>query len=202
MKCRLLYINANTKTVGLSLQENVVLNKATSFGNWSIGDIIEDAVVMRVDQGMGLLMRLSDNSLGFAHVSTSTNGHFLWRTVHTLTLVWTSLQRTLSFLHKGGRCGEVQLYSELSWVEAREQVLLCCPSLWFSSFSFFSFFLINKKKVCVYYVKLLPRVHALTQHLAVWEWSFARFYPRTSLLYSFYGAYSRHKTAHNLDCMF
>ena len=87
MKCRLLYINVNTKTVGLSLQENVVLNKATSFGNWSIGDIIEDAVVMRVDQGMGLLMRLSDNSLGFAHVSTSTNGHFLWRTVHTLTLV-------------------------------------------------------------------------------------------------------------------
>ncbi|CAH3149742.1 unnamed protein product, partial [Porites evermanni] len=69
VKCRLLYINANTKTVGLSLQENVVLNKATSFGNWSIGDIIEDAVVMRVDQGMGLLMRLSDNSLGFAHIS-------------------------------------------------------------------------------------------------------------------------------------
>ena len=70
VKCRLLYINANTKTVGLSLQENVLLNKATSFGNWSIGDIIEDAGVMRVDQGMGLLMKLSDNSLGFAHVST------------------------------------------------------------------------------------------------------------------------------------
>lgn len=86
MKCRLLYINANTKTVGLSLQENVVLNKATSFGNWSIGDIIEDAVVIRVDQGMGLLMRLSDNSLGFAHVSTSTNGHFRGSTIFRIIL--------------------------------------------------------------------------------------------------------------------
>ena len=64
-----MYINANTKTVGLSLQENVVVNTATSFGDWSIGDVIEDAAVTRVDQGMGLLTRLSDNSLGFTHVS-------------------------------------------------------------------------------------------------------------------------------------
>ena len=69
VKCRLLYINTNTKTVGLSLQENVVLNKATSFGDWSVGDIIDDATVTRVDQGLGLFMRLSDATLGFTHVS-------------------------------------------------------------------------------------------------------------------------------------
>ena len=64
-----MYVNANTKTVGLSLQENVVVNRATCFGDWSIGDVIEEATVTRVDQGMGLLTRLSDNCLGFTHVS-------------------------------------------------------------------------------------------------------------------------------------
>ena len=62
-------MNVNTKTVGLSLQENVVLNKATSFHHWSIGDVIDDAAVVRVDQGLGLLLRLSDGIRGFTHVS-------------------------------------------------------------------------------------------------------------------------------------
>ena len=69
VKCRLLYINTNTKTVGLSLQQNALLNKAASFGDWSVGDIIDDAAVTRVDQGLGLLMRLSDGIPGFTHVS-------------------------------------------------------------------------------------------------------------------------------------
>jgi len=75
VKCRLLYINTNTKTVGLSLQENVVLNKATSFGDWSVGDIIDDATVTRVDQGLGLFMRLSDATLGFTHISRVSDEH-------------------------------------------------------------------------------------------------------------------------------
>lgn len=62
-------MNANTKTVGLSLQENTVLNKAASFDRWSVGDVIDDAAVTRVDQGLGLLLRLSDGNLGFTHVS-------------------------------------------------------------------------------------------------------------------------------------
>ena len=69
LKCRLLYVNANTKTVGLSLQESVVQNKATSFGDFSVGDIIDDATVTRVDQGLGLLIKLSNSILGFTHVS-------------------------------------------------------------------------------------------------------------------------------------
>lgn len=62
-------MNVNTKTVGLSLQENVISNEAASFGHWSVGDIVDDAAVIRVDQGLGLLLRLSDGILGFTHVS-------------------------------------------------------------------------------------------------------------------------------------
>ena len=69
MKCRLLYVNANTKTVGLSLQQTVVLNKATTFGHLSVGDVVDDAAVVRVDQGLGLILSLSDGILGFTHVS-------------------------------------------------------------------------------------------------------------------------------------
>lgn len=62
-------MNVNTKTVGLSLQENVISNEAASFGHWSVGDVVDDAAVTRVDQGLGLLLRLSDGILGFTHVS-------------------------------------------------------------------------------------------------------------------------------------
>ena len=62
-------MNANTKTVGLSLQQTVVLNKATTFGHLSVGDVIDDAAVVRVDQGLGLILSLSDGILGFTHVS-------------------------------------------------------------------------------------------------------------------------------------
>ncbi|KAL9983734.1 hypothetical protein ACROYT_G005955 [Oculina patagonica] len=75
VKCRLLYMNVNTKTVGLSLQENVVLNKAASFGHWSVGDVIDDAAVVRVDQGLGLVLRLSDGILGFTHISRVSDEH-------------------------------------------------------------------------------------------------------------------------------
>jgi len=55
--------------VGLSLQEKVISNEAASFGHWSVGDVVDDATVIRVDQGLGLLLRLSDDILGFTHVS-------------------------------------------------------------------------------------------------------------------------------------
>lgn len=70
-------MNVNTKTVGLSLQENVVVNKAMSFHCWSIGDVIDDAAVVRVDQGLGLLLRLSDGILGFTHVSLFSEADIL-----------------------------------------------------------------------------------------------------------------------------
>lgn len=63
-------MNANTKTAGLSLQENVISNEAASFSDWSVGDVVDDAAVSRVDQGLGLLLKLSDGILGFTHVSS------------------------------------------------------------------------------------------------------------------------------------
>ena len=62
-------MNANTKTVGLSLQKNVISNEAASFSHWSVGDVVDDAAVSRVDQGLGLLLKLSDGIRGFTHVS-------------------------------------------------------------------------------------------------------------------------------------
>ena len=62
-------MNVNTKTVGLSLQENVISNEAAAFGHWSVGDVVDDAAVIRVDQGLGLLLRLSHGIFGFTHVS-------------------------------------------------------------------------------------------------------------------------------------
>ena len=41
------------------------------------------------------------------------NNHFFWRTVHTFTLVSTSLQRPLFFCPQGGCCREVQLCIKL-----------------------------------------------------------------------------------------
>ena len=69
VKCRILYVNANKKTVGVSLQETTVLHKTATFGHWSVGDVIDDATVFRVDQKMGLFLNLSDGILGFTHVS-------------------------------------------------------------------------------------------------------------------------------------
>ena len=68
-KCRLLYINANTKMAGLSLQGNIIQNQATDFGDFSVGDVVDDVTVIRVDQGLGLLMKLSESVVGFTHVS-------------------------------------------------------------------------------------------------------------------------------------
>ena len=69
-KCRLLFIDTNTKTAGVSLREDIIHNRGTEFGDYAIGDIIDDATVVRVDDRLGLLMELSEGVLGFTHVST------------------------------------------------------------------------------------------------------------------------------------
>nr|XP_058962333.1 protein RRP5 homolog [Pocillopora verrucosa] len=75
VKCRILYVNANKKTVGVSLQETTVLHKTATFGHWSVGDVIDDAAVFRVDQKMGLFLNLSDGILGFTHISRVSDEH-------------------------------------------------------------------------------------------------------------------------------
>ena len=65
-----MFIDTNTKTAGVSLQEDIIQNRGTEFGDYAIGDIIDDATVIRVDDRLGLLMELSEGVLGFTHVST------------------------------------------------------------------------------------------------------------------------------------
>lgn len=66
----MLFIDTNTKTAGVSLREDIIQNRGTEFGDYAIGDIIDDATVIRVDERLGLLMELSEGVLGFTHVST------------------------------------------------------------------------------------------------------------------------------------
>ena len=66
--CCIVYINSSTKKVGLSLHKSIVEGKAHEFGLYGIGDIIDGATVTRVDQGLGLLMNLSEDVKGYAHV--------------------------------------------------------------------------------------------------------------------------------------
>ena len=67
---RITYIFPSTKTVGLSELQNLVDNKAFIFQEFSTGDVIEEATALRLDQGKGLLLQLSENVTGYAHVST------------------------------------------------------------------------------------------------------------------------------------
>ncbi|XP_015771536.1 PREDICTED: protein RRP5 homolog [Acropora digitifera] len=74
-KCRLLFIDTNTKTAGVSLREDIIQNRGTEFGDYAIGDIIDDATVIRVDDRLGLLMELSEGVLGFTHISRVSDNH-------------------------------------------------------------------------------------------------------------------------------
>ena len=73
MVCRIIYICPSTKTVGLSNLEHLVNGESFKFCNFSIGDICEEANIVRVDQSKGLLLQLNDQLFGYAHVSIETN---------------------------------------------------------------------------------------------------------------------------------
>ena len=64
-----MFICPSTKTVGLSVLQNVIDNEPCSFSGHTIGDVIEEAIVTRLDQGKGLLLQLPDSVKAFAHVS-------------------------------------------------------------------------------------------------------------------------------------
>ena len=66
--CRIIYINSSLKKAGLSLQQPIVKGKAHEFGSYGVGDIIDTATVTRIDQGLGLLMTLSQDVMGYVHV--------------------------------------------------------------------------------------------------------------------------------------
>ncbi|XP_062503604.1 protein RRP5 homolog isoform X2 [Corticium candelabrum] len=75
LKARIMYINFATKTVGLSLKKSIVENKPETFEELSVGDIVEEAVVLRISSDVGLLMQLNEFHKGFVHISRVSDNH-------------------------------------------------------------------------------------------------------------------------------
>lgn len=78
-----MYINFATKTVGLSLKKSIVENKPETFEELSVGDIVEEAVVLRISSDVGLLMQLNEFHKGFVHVSLMLDSFCSMSAVHS-----------------------------------------------------------------------------------------------------------------------
>lgn len=76
--CRITYICPPTKTVGLSNLGHLVDGEAMSFSSHSIGDINEETIVTRLDQSKGLLLELTEELSGYAHVSIGIQSDYLF----------------------------------------------------------------------------------------------------------------------------
>lgn len=68
LKARILYVNPETKHIGLSLQRHL-LDRVEHDQLPPIGHIFETALIRRVDPGLGVLLHLPDHANGFAHIS-------------------------------------------------------------------------------------------------------------------------------------
>ena len=86
IKARVLYaypndedsnMNVNAKQrLALSLLPNLVSLKLNQFADdLKVGSIIEDAQVVRVDSGMGLMVQINETTLGYAHISRVSDTH-------------------------------------------------------------------------------------------------------------------------------
>ena len=76
--CRITYICPSTKTVGLSNLKHLVNGEAMSLSSHSIGDINEETIVTRLDQSKGLLLELTEELSGYAHVSIGIQSDYLF----------------------------------------------------------------------------------------------------------------------------
>ncbi|KAI5068389.1 hypothetical protein GOP47_0016734 [Adiantum capillus-veneris] len=77
LKARVLYVDNTNKSIGLSLNSQLVQNMAPTIGV-KIGDLCEKATVRRVDITIGLLLELPirDTSFaGYAHISDASDEH-------------------------------------------------------------------------------------------------------------------------------
>ncbi|EDV20036.1 uncharacterized protein TRIADDRAFT_61471 [Trichoplax adhaerens] len=71
---RIIYVDRKSKKIALSLL-NITVNGQMDISQVEIGQIIEDAVVLRVDKGVGLLLQLGDNLKGYVHISRASDKH-------------------------------------------------------------------------------------------------------------------------------
>ena len=62
-----MYVDQKSKKIGLSLL-NTIINGQSDVVPLEMGQIIEDAAVVRIDKSIGLLLQLNDNLKGYVHV--------------------------------------------------------------------------------------------------------------------------------------
>ncbi|KAL2653093.1 hypothetical protein R1flu_021221 [Riccia fluitans] len=77
LKARILYVDPITKSVGLTVNSNLVHNTVPSWAV-QIGDIFTGAIVRRVDPTLGLLIELPSKpspSAAYVHISNASDGH-------------------------------------------------------------------------------------------------------------------------------
>jgi rRNA biogenesis protein RRP5 len=75
VKGRIIFVDPSTKSVGVSLKKSVVENRAETFEGLSVGDIVENAKVLRVNPELGLVMQLDGTHKGFVHISRVSDDH-------------------------------------------------------------------------------------------------------------------------------
>lgn len=69
VKARILYVDFENKTIGLTLKSNLLSLEPYHF-NVTVGDIFENAIVKRVDRGIGLAIELptKERQPAYVHV--------------------------------------------------------------------------------------------------------------------------------------
>lgn len=72
-KCRVLYVNYETKQIGLTLNSSLVSLAQMDFNATKVGSVFT-ATVVRVEPSVGLLVKCGEH-LGFVHISKIEDGH-------------------------------------------------------------------------------------------------------------------------------
>lgn len=67
-----MYVDHKSKKIGLSLL-NTIINYRVDVAQPEMGQIIEDAVIIRIDKGIGLLLQLNNTWKGYVHVCVIIN---------------------------------------------------------------------------------------------------------------------------------
>jgi hypothetical protein len=85
MKARILYVDFENKSIGLTIKPNLIIFEPHPF-TVKIGDIFENAVVKRIDKNIGLAIELptSDHQIAYVHVPQSSHS-----TVHCSNILHT-----------------------------------------------------------------------------------------------------------------
>lgn len=79
MQARVLFIDADKKTVSLTMRPSLLAWDLQPCCSLPAGDIVEGATVVRQDTGLGILLRLTpedeEDAYGYCHISRLADEH-------------------------------------------------------------------------------------------------------------------------------